>query len=350
MEMHLAVDNVCAWPNIKRLPNGEVIAVIFNQPCHLLWEGTIECQVSSDSARTWQLRSCPVINAPGTNRGNVAVGLNNKNEIVVLCGGWDKAAPAPDKNIQGNISDDRIKYQMKEKNVLLPVCSVSKDNGRTWQTNDISVLDSDIVTGWVPFGDIILLDNGNLACSMYAVGRAAEGHKQLGAFFCQSEDNGTTWKCLASIAKDGNETAMIKLPNGKILAAVRKQHLDLYESTDDGRHWRFVQPLTAKAMYPASFTLLDDGHLLLTYGIRHRGLFGVGAMTMHLQSETWNTPMLIANFGDAYDGGYPSSVQLDNGEIVTAYYCSPTQTQKHYHLGVVIWRWKEFSKTHNMGS
>ncbi len=344
MQNFLAIDNVCAWPNIKKLPNGEIIAVIFNQPCHLLWEGTIECHVSSNNGNSWQFRSYPVVNEPETSRGNVAVGINS-NQIIVLCGGWDKAVPAPAKNIQGNIGNDRIKYKQKEKNVLRPVCSVSKDNGHTWNTVNIKVEGTENVTGWVPYGNIITLKNGNLGCSMYgATGTAFTDSKQLGSFFLESADNGTTWKCLSSIAEDGNETEIIKLPNGNILAAVRKQNLDLYESTNEGKYWRFISPITSRAMYPADFILLNDGYLLLTYGIRKKELYGIGAMKMDLNSQTWSTPVLIADFGDAYDGGYPSNVELDNGKILTAYYCSPNQKQKYYHMGVVVWDKKDFLK------
>ena len=99
--------------------------------------------------------------------------------------------------------------------------------------------------------------------------------------------------------------------------------------------------------YPLMQSPNAHGHLLLSYGIRHKGFYGIGAMTMELESEEWNTPMVIADFGNAYDGGYPSNVQLDNGEIVTAYYCSPNQVHEHYHMGVIIWDWQNIFNTRN---
>jgi Na+/melibiose symporter-like transporter len=38
---NIAIDNVCAWPNLTKLPDGAIIATIFNQPCHGLWEGDV---------------------------------------------------------------------------------------------------------------------------------------------------------------------------------------------------------------------------------------------------------------------------------------------------------------------
>lgn len=35
----VAIDNVCAWPNLTLLPDGRIAAVLFNQPNHSLTEG-----------------------------------------------------------------------------------------------------------------------------------------------------------------------------------------------------------------------------------------------------------------------------------------------------------------------
>ena len=47
--------------------------------------------------------------------------------------------------------------------------------------------------------------------------------------------------------------------------------------------------------------------------------------------------MLLVNLEDATDGGYPSSVQLKDGTIVTAYYANQIQAHRRYHMGVVHW-------------
>ena len=58
-ETHVAIQGVCAWPNLQKLPDGTIIATIFNQPCHGLWSGDVECWASTDEGRTWQLRGVP---------------------------------------------------------------------------------------------------------------------------------------------------------------------------------------------------------------------------------------------------------------------------------------------------
>ncbi len=38
----VAVENVCAWPNLTLLPDGTVVAIFFNQPAH----GILSCVVT----------------------------------------------------------------------------------------------------------------------------------------------------------------------------------------------------------------------------------------------------------------------------------------------------------------
>jgi hypothetical protein len=52
-------------------------------------------------------------------------------------------------------------------------------------------------------------------------------------------------------------------------------------------------------------------------------------------------PMVLVDFGKTKDGGYPSNVQLENGNIVTAYYAKSVPFHNRYHMGVLIWSLKE---------
>jgi len=37
------------------------------------------------------------------------------------------------------------------------------------------------------------------------------------------------------------------------------------------------------------------------------------------------------------DGGYPSSVQRPDGQVLTAFYAAKTAAHPRYHMGVVVW-------------
>lgn len=94
MENYIAIDNVCAWPNLTPMPDGSITAVIFSQPTHGRWQGDVECWGSEDEGCTWSLRGVPAPHEAGTVRLNVAVGLAGDGALVVIAAGFDKRPPA----------------------------------------------------------------------------------------------------------------------------------------------------------------------------------------------------------------------------------------------------------------
>ena len=39
----VAIENVCAWPNLTLLPDGTIFAILFNQPGHGTLQGEVDC-------------------------------------------------------------------------------------------------------------------------------------------------------------------------------------------------------------------------------------------------------------------------------------------------------------------
>ena len=81
------------------------------------------------------------------------------------------------------------------------------------------------------------------------------------------------------------------------------------------------------------------------------GLFGVVLRLSEDEGRTWSRPAVLvsAPFTDWHktDCGYPSSVELADGTIVTAYYFGPQKPEwaryglpwhQRYHMGVARWR------------
>ncbi len=91
LERYVAVDNVCAWPNLTLLKDGTIVAAIFNHPSHGLAEGDVECWASTDGGKIWKLRGVPAPHEPRTNRMNVAAGTANDGSLIVLASGWGGA-------------------------------------------------------------------------------------------------------------------------------------------------------------------------------------------------------------------------------------------------------------------
>lgn len=345
MERYVAVDNVCAWPNLTLMPDGAIVATIFNQPTHGEFEGDVECWASDDEGRTWSLRGMPASHEPGTNRMNVAAGLARDGSLVVLASGWTNRAPA---GTHGGFAGAKT---------LAPWVCRSSDGGRTWERCGCVPPPPEGAKSVIPFGDIVPLGDGCLGVCIYTWS-PPEDHRSL---FYASADDGRTWEVRGALGSGKlNETAPVALPDGALLAAARTlgdQHLELYTSSIHGATWEHRMPLTLGMQHPGHLLLLRDDRLLLSYGIRNPGLYGVGVRLSEDQGRTWSPPRVLVNLTDpgfhpslapgqeggpwyhkAQDVGYPSSVEMADGTLVTAYYCNGVSANQRYHMGVVRWR------------
>ena len=72
---------------------------------------------------------------------------------------------------------------------------------------------------------------------------------------------------------------------------------------------------------------------MLTYGNRTADR-GVDVRFTRTQARRGATTT-VADFQG--DGGYPASVQLADGHVVTAYYASKSSYHGRYHMGVAVW-------------
>jgi sialidase-1 len=64
---------------------------------------------------------------------------------------------------------------------------------------------------------------------------------------------------------------------------------------------------------------LRDGRLLMSYGHRRKPL-GNQARVSADSGHTWSEAMPISSDGVTGDLGYPSTVELDDGSLVTVWY------------------------------
>jgi hypothetical protein len=317
----VAVDNVCAWPNLTLLPDGAVVATIFNQPSHGSVAGDVDCWASTDGGRSWQKRGTPAAHEPETNRMNVAVGLAPGGDLLVISSGWSNRYPA-----------DRTGAAFRA-GILEPWVCRSADGGRTW-TVDRQAFPARGPRGGdcIPFGDILPGADGQLRVAIYEVLQLRDDR----VYLYRSPDGGKTWGEPTPLDAGArrNETALAHLGGGQWLAAARISELQLYRSEDDAKTWTACGPVTQASQHPGDFLQLRDGRWLLTYGNRTADR-GVDVRFTRDAGKTWSQPQRVADFEG--DGGYPSSIQLADGSVVTAYYASKSSSHSRYHMGVAVW-------------
>jgi Neuraminidase (sialidase) len=319
----VAVDLVCAWPNLTPLDDVTILVVIHNKPSHLREPSDVDCYASEDGGHTWSKRGTP---GPRDNefaaRGNVAAGVAPNGDIVVVCSGWDD--PTAESN-RGNV---------------LPVMvSHSGDDGYTWKQRmdafpgewpEAAIRNNSPQGHLIPFGDILPGADGKLRVGMYS-------ENPGGTQIYSSADNGITWDDPVPYSDDAviHEPSLLYLGKGRWLSAVRFDGLDLYVSEDDARTWVNQQTVSKPKAFPGHLLRLKSGKILLTYGNRNDPK-GIDMRLSADEGKTWSKPRRLVGFTD--DGGYPSSVQLKNGEIVTCYYAKETDYHPDYHMGTVIWK------------
>jgi hypothetical protein len=334
----------CAWPNLKLLRDGRTLAaLIFNGASHGHHPGDIECWLSSDGGTTWEFGSAATQHEPDTIRMNHAAGLAANGDLLVLTSGWSDRWPAGVKQTRG-----RFRYE-----VLGPWLSRSPDGGRSWWVNH-HAFPQTTPSGQpaVAFGDVQTAANGDLCVSVYSTQGPWEKYEErkFRSFLYRSKDDGKTWGEPVVIGPDSNETTVLHLGHGRWLASARigsgvekKDRLLLFASDDDGRTWTFQRPMTGFQRVTGHLAKLRDGRVLFSYGDRASdfGKRGIEAMLSADGGETWTEPVRLVDW-NGLDGGYPSSVQRADGQIVTAYYCSalpgdPPNSYKNYHMAVIVW-------------
>jgi len=163
-----------------------------------------------------------------------------------------------------------------------------------------------------------------------------------------------------------NETALIALPEGDLLALLRgadkAQGLHSTRSNDGGRTWSDPVPITRPSQHPADLIRLSNGDILLVYGNRNPPYRVEGRISGD-NGNSW-LDLLLTFSGHLYgyteedsratDLGYPSSVVTADGQGITMYYYNPDMrnrkdaTQRdgnplygHHNYCAVAVAWKE---------
>jgi hypothetical protein len=107
-------------------------------------------------------------------------------------------------------------------------------------------------------------------------------------------------------------------------------------SNDGGGTWE-VRKTLIKGHPPSGLVALRDGRLVLTYGYRHPP-YGIRAALSTDEGRTWNSDNIIVlrDDGASSDLGYPISMQLEDGAILTVYYF--TDDRNLTHIASTRWR------------
>ena len=299
------------FPVAIRLKNGDVLAVHRGGAPHVGVKGRLDLVRSSNGAKTWSAPWTAVDES--LDDRNPALGQLKDGTIVlayVIAGGYDETGL-------------RFKGERSARMFDGVYLVFSKDNGRTWSKPVRDPVIHKFYNGQghvSPYGKLVQLPDGSVLMAVYFEFFDARGNE---SYVFRSTDGGKTWGEPVLLGKHFNETGITRLRDGRILAALRSEKsgaISITESKDQGRSWSAPVQITADREHPADLIQLKDGRVLMVFGERNAPR-GVHAM-LSADGRAWDNakPIVLADDAPNSDCGYPSSVELGKGKVVTLYY------------------------------
>lgn len=344
----------CGWSTVVRRSSGELwVTWSGGREAHVCPFGQVHAMTSRDDGATWTFPRVLLDSATDdrdsgvleTAKGTLLVTTFTSLAYVPYLEkqasfselkpkGWETKAMATEqlarwKAAHARLNDEERKAELGEW-VLR-----STDGGKTWSNRIPTVVNS-------PHGPIQLKD-GRL---LYAGKQLWTGDKKVGVV--ESKDDGLTWQWLAEIPTRKGDDAVnsyhelhtVEASDGSIIAQIRNHNKTnagwtlQTESTDGGRTWTEPHPICYGL--PSHLLKLRDGRLVMSYGHRRKP-FGNEARISTDNGKTWSEAITLSGDGIGGDLGYPSTVELADGTLLTVWY-EKMKDRKNAVLRQAKWR------------
>jgi sialidase-1 len=331
--------------DLIRLQNGDILVTAREATEHIARDGDVIMLRSRDQGKTWGEKQ--VISALKDVDEREACGIQLKDGTIMVAVYYN-GLYREDGEYQWELAS-KLKFR-EGKQLLGTFIIQSRDNGRTWSKPNY------ISTKGMPFTDIegpadapIEMPDGSILMPVMGYNVRGDADNQA-AVMLKSVDKGNSWTYLSTMAEDPGgklghfqEPGIVLTKSGRIVAAIRNQGLDnaiwTTWSDDGGKNWTPVKQ-SPMIGHPADLMQLADGRLLCTYGqrsARHSDPGGVRASFSVDNGETWQVEKEVVIRQDFLnmDIGYPESMQLADGRILTVYYFN---LFGRFFLGQSIWK------------
>lgn len=313
--------NYFAWPTVALLKNGKIIVGASGFRIeHICPFGKTVISYSSDNGETYTLPA-PVIDTPLDDRDAGICTFGDSGVIVTSFN--NSASMQREHNKENGYAQKYIDTITKEdeEKFLGSLFRISRDNGITFG----EIFKSPVTS---PHGPTKLKDG-----TILWAGNNFNDYNNGIEIYSINTENG---KCnfAGKITLQNNnivlcEPYLIELTNGDLLCLIRGEDLDETDSiftifqsisSDKGKTWSEPQMLLDKTGgAPPHILKLKSGKLLCTYG-RRKLPFGIMAMVSSDDGKTWKKDIRIYENTVSDDIGYPSTIELANGTLLTVFY------------------------------
>ncbi len=316
---HTVVSGQGYFPVIAATETDDLLVVLRGGAAHIGLGGRLDAVRSTDGGVTWS-EPTKIADSERDDR-NPALGFN-ADGVAILGYHWQGSYDEEGKWAPGKGPTDTRVVR-------------SADGGVTW-SEDLK-LNWLPLNGTSPFGKIRRNSEGTLYMHVYGgshpLGTRGDtpkvGPATCPTYLLRSNDGGDTWTDPLTVAVGLNEADLLIINDNDWLFAARSEERDeqaIYtlRSIDRGQTWSEPVRVTEGKEHPPDLTLLSNGAVLLTYG-RRNPTFGVEGKISLDRGRTWSdTKIILASDLPGTDIGYPSTVRLSNGYLVTVYYRAGT--------------------------
>ena len=316
------------WPTVTRRANGELVCVWSGgRESHICPFGRVEMIVSHDDGNTWSFPQV-ILDGPSDDRD---AGILETDKGTLLATTFTSLAyesilqkgEAKPESWDANrlakwrAAHNRMSAEERQRHLGCWMIR-SQDGGKTWSERYRTPVNS-------PHGPIQFSDGRQL----YPGKVLWQGEKKIG--LAESFDDGRNWNWLAEIpTRKGDERSSyhelhgVEAADGTLVVQIRNHNKTnagetlQTESTDGGKTWSEPHSIGVWGL-PSFLLKLNDDRLLMTYGHR-RAPLGNQARVSSDNGKTWSDQLIVSGDGTSGDLGYPSTVQFDDGSLLSVWY------------------------------
>jgi len=325
----------CGWPTLTRRVSGQLVLVWSGRrEEHVCPFGTVEMMTSDDDGASWTWprtvydsaiddRDAGVLE---TTAGTLLVTTFSSLAFEDVLRRAEQSGDWPAERLKSwQAARDRLPAKTRKKELGTWMLR-STDGGRSFSARYDCLVNS-------PHGPVQLSDGRIL----YAGKQLWRDNPRIGVAI--SPDDGVNWEWLAEIpTRKGDdpdqyhELHAVECVGGRIIAQIRNHnptnnHETLQaESVDGGQTWSEPHSIGVWG-YPSHLLRLADGRLLMSYGHR-RAPIGNLARISDDEGRTWSAPLTISDDASSSDLGYPSTVEITPGELLSVWYEKRSDTPK----------------------
>ncbi len=342
----------CSFPHVLKLEN-KLIAV-FRRASNFSVKAAIDgvhthhdpdseiCSIESyDDGNTWDQESFKVIYKSNYGVNDPSITLLKNGNLLLRFVALKITETSKLEYFPKKIFSHRSEHGLVAE-VVNNLLMISHDEGNSWVEH--SEIGCEEIGPSCSRDPIIELEDESLLASVYT---GAPQRADI-SWCLRSFDKGVTWgeptiigidpqgKYSERHGKNFNETSLLYLGNGEVLAMVRCDEtfhttdefmpvggmgkLFISRSLNSGMNWSEPKD-TSIFGQPGHILKIGNNKILCTYGYR-KSPFGVRALISENNGATWDISkeFVISEGYKSWDCGYPFSLMINNNEFLSIYY------------------------------